>query len=92
MRTIQRELEKLGSDFPNLADEGIRPFQWSLDRNAKIDIIPALDLPAALTFELAHAHLRPVLQSHALSHLKPHFDEAYPMLFFARKPAGGAPT
>ena len=77
MRSIQRDLEKLSTDFPLLVDETSRPFQWSFDREATMDIIPALDLPAALTFELARAYLRPMLPPMALSHLKPHFDEAH---------------
>ena len=52
MRSIQRDLEKLSADFPLLVDENSRPYRWSFDRNATMDIIPALDLPAALTFEL----------------------------------------
>ncbi|MFL1467533.1 hypothetical protein ACQUWM_08005 [Marinobacter sp. DUT-3] len=61
MRSIQRDLEKLSTDFPLLVDENKRPFQWSFDREAAMDIIPAPDLPAALTFELARAYLSPML-------------------------------
>ncbi len=46
MRSIQRDLEKLSTDFPLLVDENKRPSQWSFDREASMDIIPALDLPA----------------------------------------------
>jgi hypothetical protein len=53
MRSIQRDLEKLSTDFPLLVGETTRPFRWSFQRDATMDIIPALDLPAALTFELA---------------------------------------
>ena len=73
LRSIQRDLEKLSTDFPLLVDETTRPFGWSFDREATMDIIPALDLPAALTFELAKAYLTPLLPPRALSHLKPHF-------------------
>ena len=69
MRSIQRDLEKLSADFPLLVDESTRPFRWSFDREATMDIIPALDLPAALTFELAKAYLTPMLPPRALSHL-----------------------
>jgi predicted DNA-binding transcriptional regulator YafY len=91
MRSIQRDLEKLSADFPLLVDENTRPFQWSFDRNATIDIIPALDLPAALTFELARAYLSPMLPPRALSHLKPHFDEAHRTLMREQNPLGKWP-
>jgi|TARA_R100000935_G_C2822588_1_gene160538 hypothetical protein len=77
MRSIQRDLEKLSTDVPLLVDETTRPFHWSLQRDATMDIIPALDLPAALTFELARAYLSPMLPPRALSYLKPHLDEAH---------------
>tara|TARA_R110001583_G_scaffold195544_1_gene375831 strand:+ start:3155 stop:4156 length:1002 start_codon:yes stop_codon:yes gene_type:complete len=92
MRSIQRDLEKLSADFPLLVDENSRPFQWSFDRNATIDIIPALDLPAALTFELAKAYLSPMLPPRALSHLKPHFDEAHRTLLREQNPLGEWPN
>ncbi len=92
MRSIQRDLEKLSVDFPLLVDENFRPFQWSFDRDATMDIIPALDLPAALTFELARAYLRPMLPPRALSHLKPHFDEAHRTLLREKNPLGEWPN
>ncbi|KPQ01691.1 MAG: putative transcriptional regulator [Marinobacter sp. HL-58] len=91
MRSIQRDLEKLSADFPLLVDESTRPFQWSFDRDATMDIIPALDLPAALTFELARAYLSPMLPPRALSHLKPHFDEAHRTLLREKNPLGKWP-
>ncbi|OJT00346.1 helix-turn-helix transcriptional regulator [Marinobacter nauticus] len=91
MRSIQRDLEKLSADFPLLVDEESRPYRWSFDRNATMDIIPALDLPAALTFELAKAYLSPMLPPRALSHLKPHFDEAHRTLLREKNPLGQWP-
>tara|TARA_Y100001001_G_scaffold104989_1_gene102670 strand:+ start:811 stop:1812 length:1002 start_codon:yes stop_codon:yes gene_type:complete len=91
MRSIQRDLEKLSADFPLLVDEDSRPYRWSFDRNATMDIIPALDLPAALTFELARAYLSPMLPPRALSHLKPHFDEAHRTLLREKNPLGQWP-
>lgn len=91
MRSIQRDLEKLSADFPLIVDEDSRPYRWSFDRNATIDIIPALDLPAALTFELARAYLSPMLPPRALSHLNPHFDEAHRTLLREKNPLGRWP-
>ncbi|KXS54355.1 MAG: transcriptional regulator-like protein [Marinobacter sp. T13-3] len=92
MRSIQRDLEKLSADFPLIVDESSRPHRWSFDRETTMDIIPALDLPAALTFELAQAYLKPLLPPRALSHLKPHFDEAHRTLLRERNPLGQWPN
>lgn len=92
MRSVQRDLEKLSAEFPLIVDEGSRPFRWSFDRSATMDIIPALDLPAALTFELAQAYLSPILPPRALSHLKPHFDEAHRTLLNKANPLGQWPS
>lgn len=92
MRSIQRDLEKLSTDFPLMVDESARPFRWSFDREASMDIIPALDLPAALTFELAKAYLTPMLPPRALSHLEPHFNEAHRALSRDRNPLGQWPN
>jgi len=92
MRSIQRDLEKLSAEFPLIVDESSRPHQWSFDRETTMDIIPALDLPAALTFELAQAYLKPLLPPRALSHLKPHFDEAHRTLLRERNPLGQWPN
>ena len=91
MRSIQRDLEKLSADFPLLVDETSRPFRWSFQRDATMNIIPALDLPAALTFELARAYLSPMLPPRALSHLKPHFNEAHRTLLREKNPLGQWP-
>ncbi|SFF05052.1 Predicted DNA-binding transcriptional regulator YafY, contains an HTH and WYL domains [Marinobacter sp. DSM 26671] len=90
-RSIQRDLEKLSAFFPLVVDAECRPFRWSFERDAALDLIPALDLPAALTFELAHAYLRPILPPRALSHLKPHFDAAQRILARERSGLGGWP-
>lgn len=92
MRSIQRDLEKLSASFPLQVDETKRPYLWSFDRDATVDIIPALDLPAALTFELAKAYLTPMLPQRALSHLKPHFDEAHRTLAREKNPLGQWPN
>lgn len=91
IRSIQRDLEKLSAYFPLLVDESARPYGWSFDRDATVDIIPALDLPAALTFELAKAYLAPMLPPRALSHLKPHFNEARRTLSRENSPLGQWP-
>ncbi|TYC63798.1 WYL domain-containing protein [Marinobacter sp. BW6] len=91
-RSIQRDLEKLSTYFPLLVDADARPYRWSFEREATLNIIPALDLPAALTFELARAYLRPMLPPRALSHLQPHFDEAHRALLREKSPLGKWPN
>ena len=91
MRSIQRDLEKLSAYFPLQVDEDSRPYRWSFDREATLDVTPAIDLPAALTFELARAYLSPVLPPRALAHLKPHFNEAHKSLLKGSNPLGKWP-
>ncbi|TVP59025.1 MAG: WYL domain-containing protein [Halomonadaceae bacterium] len=76
LRTVQRDLESLSVEFPLTADETSRPFLWAFNESATVNMIPALDVPEALTLELARAYLTPVLPQRALSHLQPHFREA----------------
>lgn len=76
IRSIQRDLEKLSATFPLISDESSRPFKWSFDTAAPSTILPMMDMPTALTFELARAYLSPVLPPRVLGHLEPHFKEA----------------
>lgn len=91
-RSIQRDLEKLSAFFPLQVDTESKPYRWSFDRDATIDIIPALDLPVALTFELARAYLKPMLPPRALAHLQPHFSEAHRTLLREKNPLGNWPN
>lgn len=80
VRSVQRDLEKLSAFFPLLADESVKPFAWSFDAQAAAQIFPMLDMPAAVTFELARAYLNPVLPPKVLANLAPHFREAQAVL------------
>lgn len=80
LRTIQRDLEKLSTNFPLICDEDTRPFRWSFSPQASAKFLPALDIPSAIALELARAYLRPLLPPKVLDHLKPHFDEAETVL------------
>jgi predicted DNA-binding transcriptional regulator YafY len=75
-RSIQRDLLELSEHFPVLADESQKPFAWSFDAQSGASTIPSLDLSGALTFQLAHAYLSPVLPARVLDHLEPQFKEA----------------
>ena len=91
LRSVQRDLDKLSGWFPLVANEDTSPFEWAYDATATSNMIPALDLPAALTIELARAYLTPVLPQRALDHLKPHFEEARQTLDQQRHPMGRWP-
>jgi predicted DNA-binding transcriptional regulator YafY len=80
LRSIQRDLEKLSTNFPLICDEDTRPFRWSFSPEASAKFLPALDIPSAIALELARAYLRPLLPPKVLDHLKPHFDEAETVL------------
>ena len=91
LRSIQRDLEKLSAHFPLMVDESSRPYAWSYNASAAASMIPALDMPAALTLELARAYLAPVLPQRALEHLQPHFREAQETLGRRDNPLGRWP-
>lgn len=80
LRSIQRDLEKLSVSFPLISDESVRPYRWSFDAGASAKMLPTLDMSTALTFELAHAYLTPILPPKVLAHLEPHFREARAIL------------
>ena len=80
VRSIQRDLEKLSVSFPLISDESVRPYRWSFDAGASATMLPTLDMSTALTFELAHAYLTPILPPKVLAHLEPHFKEARAIL------------
>lgn len=88
IRSVQRDLEKLSAHFPLIVDEDSRPYAWSFNTSAAQSMIPALDMPAALTLELARAYLTPVLPPRALEHLEPHFREAQETLGRPDNPLG----
>ncbi|MCX4190817.1 helix-turn-helix transcriptional regulator [Methylophaga sp. OBS3] len=80
LRSIQRDLEKLSVNYPLFCEEQIRPYRWSYSADASVQFLPALDLPSAITLELARAYLQPLLPPKLLNHLKPHFDESQAVL------------
>lgn len=91
IRSVQRDLEKLSSHFPLMVEEGSKPYAWSFNASAAASMIPALDMPAALTLELARAYLAPILPQRALEHLRPHFQEAQETLGRRDNPLGRWP-
>jgi predicted DNA-binding transcriptional regulator YafY len=75
LRTIQRDLNKLSTTLPLLADNG-KPQGWSWEVNAQGLDIPALDPQAALTFNLVERYMKHLLPSTTLAYLQPWFSAA----------------
>jgi len=75
LRSIQRDLNKLSTVLPLIAD-GSKPQGWSWSADAPQLDLPALEPQAALVFHLAERYLRPLLPSATLGHLAPWFKAA----------------
>lgn len=86
LRSIQRDLEKLSASFPLVCDENTKPFKWSYSEDSSVSLLPAMDIPSAITLELARSYLKPLLPPRVLDHLKPYFKEAQDVLKRNGKP------
>jgi len=75
VRSIQRDLNKLSTNFPLVSDEA-RPAGWSWREEGPQLSIPHMDLSTALTFELLSRYLSPILPRKLHAHLRPNFAEA----------------
>jgi predicted DNA-binding transcriptional regulator YafY len=72
IRSIQRDLKKLSDYFTHFVDEENRQSQCSVNRDATVDVIPAINLPASLTFELARTLVSPILPQSAVAQMRSH--------------------
>ena len=70
LRTIQRDLNKLSSIFPLIAD-GAKPQGWSWQSDAPPIDVPSIDPQTALVFKMAEQYLKPLLPSTTLEYLEP---------------------
>jgi predicted DNA-binding transcriptional regulator YafY len=76
-RTLERDLHSLAEVFPiEQTDQDTKPTGWRWRRGAKVLDVPALDLPAALTFSLAGTYLRNLLPQATLADLEPYLATA----------------
>jgi hypothetical protein len=75
LRTIQRDLNKLSTVLPLLADNA-KPQGWSWRADAQTLDLPALDPQAALTFKLVESYMRNLLPASTLNYLQPWFQTA----------------
>ncbi len=76
LRTVQRDLERLSSQFGLFCDETMRLKKWAWLKTADVLDIPRLSLHAALTFKLVEQHLAATLPPATLAFLQPYFDAA----------------
>lgn len=58
---VQPALHELSTYFPMVVNENLPSFQWSLQGNAVVEMVQAVELPSVLTCESARAHLLPIL-------------------------------
>lgn len=76
-RTLERDLQELSQVFPiEQTDLDTKPTAWRWRRGAKVLDVPALDLPAALTFSLVGTYLRNLLPASTLFDLEPYLSTA----------------
>lgn len=76
LRTLQRDLrDKLSVIFPIVCHDEEKPYRWSFDASAHINL-PALDTPNALALYMVEEQLTGLLPHTVLDQLKPQFNEA----------------
>ena len=76
LRTVERDLEKLSTQFALTCDDSVRPQTWSWLKTAEVQDIPRLSRHAALTFKLVEQHLLATLPPTAIDFLQPYFNAA----------------
>ncbi|MCG5549275.1 helix-turn-helix transcriptional regulator [Halorhodospira halochloris] len=76
LRTIQRDLNTLSSEFALVCEPQDNQQLWSWLADAPVLNVPGLSPAAALAFRLAELHLRPLMAPEALRALQPHFEAA----------------
>lgn len=75
LRTLQRDLrDKLSVIFPIVCHDEEKPYRWSFDSGAHINL-PALDTPNALALYMVEEQLTGLLPHTVIDQLKPQFNE-----------------
>ncbi len=75
-RTIQRDLEKLSSDFPIAADPKGNKNLWRYADNAKPVVLPNIDDYSAVTLKLVQKDMHQQMPQNIYSFLQPYFPVA----------------
>ena len=80
LRTIQRDMEYLSSQFGLQCDDRDKPYGWYWLKTAPILELPGMSMDAALTFKLVETYLHQSLPGSTLVFLKPYLSAADSML------------
>ncbi len=75
LRTVQRDLEKLGPSF-QFDSDGCKPAGWAFSRESNHFQLPGMDGPSALVFQMVRLHLKPLLPETCTEYLRPYFRQA----------------
>lgn len=86
-RTVQRDLEKLSTDFHFTCEAEGRTNYWFFPREQRVLDIPGMNAGAALALMLAREHALPMIPPATLTLLEPYFNRAEEVL---RESLGGA--
>lgn len=90
-RSVERYLQELSEsqDFGGMlrCNDKARPFGWSFDRQAALEI-PGMDAGTAITWELVGRHLQALLPKASLEKIAPQIRQARDWLKIHRPPGG----
>ena len=76
LRTTQRDLDRLSSEFPLYSEKQGRSNHWQWAKGAHALEIPSMTPSAALVFQLVEQYLKPMLPRSTLALIKPYLDRA----------------
>lgn len=76
LRTIQRDLDRMSSEFPLYAEKQGRTNHWQWAKDAHALEIPSMTPTAALVFQLVEQYLTPMLPRSTLDLIRPYLDRA----------------
>jgi predicted DNA-binding transcriptional regulator YafY len=76
VRTVQRDLNALCLHYPDISQPQGKPMQWGWREGARVLLLPQMDLPQALAFDLFRREFAQVLPDEVLAQLKPWLQEA----------------
>jgi predicted DNA-binding transcriptional regulator YafY len=76
VRTVQRDLNEFCQHYPDISRQQGRPLQWGWRAGARVLLLPQMDLPQALAFDLFRREFAQILPDEVLAQLKPWLQEA----------------
>lgn len=76
VRTLQRDLNDLSEQYPDITKKAGKPMQWGWAKGASVLFLPQMDLPQALVFDLFRREFAQVMPTEVLSQLEPWLQEA----------------